>query len=102
MVSKDNKPFLADLKKVYKADTLQAAENQLLALEQKWGDKYPIVIRSWNNNWHKLNTFFQYAPDIQRFIYTTNPIEGFHRQLNKVNKKKGAFPSDTALLKVAW
>ena len=102
IVSKDTKAFLADLKAVYRADTLQIAEDQLLLLEEKWGEKYPLVLNSWNNNWHKLSTYFQYTADIRRLIYTTNPIEGFHRQLNKVTKKKGAFPTDTALLKLAW
>jgi putative transposase len=102
VASKDQKPFLKDLKLVYQATTKDFAEQQLDALDQKWGKKYPIVINSWRNNWVKLSTYFQYDPDIRRLIYTTNTIEGFHRQVRKVTKTKGAFPSDMALLKLIY
>ena len=58
------------------------------------------MIRSWQNNWEKLSTYFAYAPPIRKLIYTTNAIEGYHRQIRKVTKTKGAFPSDMALLKL--
>lgn len=102
VASKDSKAFMKDLKLVYKADTKQIAEMELLNLEEKWGKKYPIVIQSWNRNWEKLSTYFAYTQPIRKLIYTTNAVEGFHRQLRKVTKSKGAFPSDDALLKLVW
>lgn len=102
IVSKDQKEFMTDLKPVYKAVTKELAELNLDKLAEKWGKKYPIVIRSWQENWHKLSTYFKYSEDIRRIIYTTNTIEGFHRQLRKVTKTKGAFPSDDALLKLVY
>jgi transposase-like protein len=99
---KDSKEVIADVKLIYQAVNKELAEEQLNALEQKWGKKYPIVIRSWRNNWHKLSTFFKYAADIRKIIYTTNTIEGFHRQLRKVTKTKGAFTNDMALLKLVY
>jgi len=102
VTSKDQKAFLADLKLVYRASTKELAEQQLEALDQKWGKKYPLVINSWRNNWVKLSTYFKYDPDIRKMIYTTNAIEGFHRQVRKVTKTKGAFPSDMALLKLIY
>ena len=99
---KDSKAVIADVKLIYQAVNKELAEEQLNALEEKWGKKYPIVIRSWRNNWHKLSTFFKYAADIRRIIYTTNTIEGFHRQLRKVTKTKGAFTNDMALLKLVY
>jgi putative transposase len=102
VASKDQKPFLADLKEVYRATTKELAEQQLDALDQKWGKKYPLVLNSWRNNWSKLSTYFKYDPVIRKMIYTTNTIEGFHRQVRKVTKTKGAFPSDMALLKLIY
>lgn len=102
VASKDQKPFLSDLKEVYRATTKELAEQQLDALEKIWGKKYPLVINSWRNNWHKLSTYFKYDPIIRRLIYTTNTIEGFHRQVRKVTKTKGAFPTDMALLKLIY
>jgi putative transposase len=102
VASKDQKPFLTDLKEVYQATTKDLAEQQLDALDQKWGKKYAVVIASWRNNWSKLSTYFKYDPAIRKLIYTTNTIEGFHRQVRKVTKTKGAFPSDMALLKLIY
>lgn len=102
VASKDQKPFLADLKEVYRATTKDLAEQQLEALDQKWGKKYPLVLNSWRNNWSKLSTYFKYDPAIRKMIYTTNTIEGFHRQVRKVTKTKGSFPSDMALLKLIY
>jgi transposase-like protein len=102
VASKDQKPFVRDLKEVYQASTKELAEQQLDALDQKWGKKYPLVINSWRNNWNKLSTYFKYDPAIRKLIYTTNTIEGFHRQVRKVTKTKGAFPTDMALLKLIY
>jgi putative transposase len=102
VASKDQKPFLKDLREVYQATTKEQAEQQLEALDQKWGKKYPLVINSWRSNWNKLSTYFKYDPAIRKLIYTTNAIEGFHRQVRKVTKTKGAFPSDMALLKLIY
>lgn len=102
VVSKDQKAFMKDLKKVYRADTKEIAEDELLTLEEIWGKKYPIVIQSWQRNWDRLSTYFDYQPDIRRMIYTTNAVEGFHRQVRKITKTKGAFTSDMALLKLIY
>lgn len=102
VASKDQKEFLAELKTVYKAETKNLAEFNLQTLSEKWGKKYPVVIRSWQENWHKLSTFFKYSEDIRRIIYTTNTIEGYHRQVRKVTKNKGVFPTDEALLKLVY
>jgi transposase-like protein len=102
VASKDQKQFMAELKPTYKAETQQLAELNLEALAEKWGKKYPVVIKSWQDNWHKLSTYFKYTEDIKRIIYTTNTIEGFHRQVRKVTKNKGVFPTDDALLKLVY
>lgn len=102
IASKDQKEFLKDLKLVYKATNKDIAEDQLLLLEEKWGDKYPVVIESWNRNWEELSTYFEYTEPIRKIIYTTNAVEGFHRQVRKVTKTKGAFTNDMALLKLVY
>ena len=71
-------------------------------LELKWGEDYPIVIKSWRDNWDKLSAYFQYSDDIRKMIYTTNTVEGYHRQIRKVTKNKGVFTSDTALEKLVY
>jgi len=100
--SKYQKEFMADLKKVYKAPTKNAAEIALVELEEKWGKKYPIVINSWKNNWNELSNYFQYSEPIRRIIYTTNTIEGFNRQIRKITKTKGGFNSDKSLTRLVY
>jgi putative transposase len=102
VVSKDQKAFMADLKLVYKASSQDLAEHHLLELEEKWGKKYPAVLRSWNNNWENLSQYFKYPEALRRIIYTTNIVEGFHRQIRKYTKNKGAFTSENALLKLIY
>lgn len=100
--SKDSRAFMADLKTVYKASTKEIAEENLDTLEEKWNIKYPVAIKSWRNNWHRLSTYFEYPEAIRKVMYTTNTIESFHRQVRKVTKTKGAFTSDMALLKLVY
>jgi len=102
VASKNQKEFMADLKEVYRASSKEVAEEKLEELSAKWEKKYPAVITFWKNNWHKLSTYFKYSEDIRKLIYTTNTIEGFHRQVRKVTKNKGAFTSDMALLKLIY
>jgi transposase-like protein len=102
VASKDQKEFMRDLKEVYRADTKDLAEMELETLASKWKGKYPIVVQSWQNNWDKLTTYFQYTDSIRKLIYTTNAVEGYHRQIRKVTKTKGAFTSDMALQKLVY
>ena len=102
IASKDQKAFIKDLKLVYKAINKSVAEDALLKLSEKWGAKYPVVIESWEYNWEELSAYFEYTEPIRRIIYTTNAVEGFHRQVRKVTKTKGAFTSDMALLKLVY
>lgn len=93
---------MIDLKTVYQANTKDLDEYNLLKLDAKLGKKYPIVIRSWNQNWDNLTTYFKYSHEVKKLIYTTNPIEGFHGQIRKYTKTKGSFTSENALFKLVF
>jgi len=100
--SNNQKEFMVDLKRVYKAINKDLAAAELDILAEKWNDKYPIVIKSWRNNWERLSQYFKYPADIRRIIYTTNTIEAVHRQFRKLTKTKGAFPNQDSLLKLLY
>jgi len=102
VASKNQKEFMKDLKRVYQSISKEAAELELDRLEEKWGNKYPIVINSWRNKWENLSYYFKYPEDIRRIIYTTNIIESVHRQFRKLTKTKGAFPNENSLLKLLY
>src|SRR3990167_7081054 len=102
VVSKDQKAFMKDLKLVYRASSKDLAEQHLVALDEKWGKKYPAVLKSWRSNWETLSQYFKYPDELRRIIYTTNIIEGFHRQIRKYTKSKGSFTSENALMKLIY
>jgi len=102
VVSDDSKQIVRDLRAVYQASTLKKAELELQNFEDKWGKKYPIIIRSWRKNWDRLSTYFDFPAVIRKSIYTNNPIESYHRQVRKYTKSKGVFPTDTAVLKLVY
>ncbi len=96
---KDLRACVSDLKKVYKAPNEKMGLHYLDQAEQKWGAKYPAVFKSWHSNWGRLSRCFQYSATIRKLIYTTNPIESYHRMVRKVTKTKGAFTSEDAIVK---
>ncbi len=102
VASKNHKAFMVDLKRVYRAKSLGEAEAALDELESLWGEKYPIVIKSWRTKWQHLSAYFKYPHDIRRIIYTTNSIEAVHRQFRKLTKTKGGFPNNDSLLKLLF
>ncbi len=102
VASKHQKAFMADLKPVYRAVSKEAAEMELDRLEAKWGEQYPIVIRSWRNKWANLSVYFKYPEYVRKAIYTTNAIEAVHRQFRKLTKTKGGFPNENSLLKLLY
>jgi len=99
---KDIKPVMADLKLVYGAPTLEDAEYRLEEFREKWGNKYPQILKSWDANWAELSTYFKYPQEVRTLIYTTNAVEGFHRQLRKFTKTKTIYPTDDAIRKSVY
>lgn len=98
----DIKAFTADLKTIYGASSEEEALINLDKLKEKWGKKYPSAIKSWENNWDCLSTFFVFSPEVRKIIYTTNTIESLHRQFRKVTKTKSVFPTEQSLLKMLY
>jgi putative transposase len=102
VASKNQKAFMADLKCVYKAATLNAAESALDVLETRWGAKYPMVIKSWRGKWPTFSAYFKYPDYVRTVIYTTNAVEAVHRQFRKLTKTKGGFANENSLLKLLY
>jgi len=102
LATKDSKAFMQEIRSVYTAPTAENGLYELDQLDQKWGKKYPIIIKSWRQNWDNLSTFFNYPPELRKIIYTTNAVEGLHRQFRKVTKTRSLFPHDDALSKMLF
>ena len=99
---KDIKALMADLKQVYQAINEDEAMNALVRFKEKWEKTYPSCVRSWEENWDILSTFFAYPAEVRRIIYTTNIIEGLNRQFRKISKNKPSFTNDDSLRKLLY
>jgi len=99
---KERKALCSDLKKVYTASTEESGLEELESFAEKWDNRYPMISKSWRDNWENLNEFFNYPNYIRKAIYTTNAIESLNASLKKVIKKRSAFPTDDAIYKVLY
>lgn len=99
---KERKAVAADLRTIYSAVNLEAAEDALEAFAAKWDEKYPTISPSWKNNWARLIVIFDFAPEIRKAIYTTNAIESLNASLRKVTKTRRVFPTDESVLKLLY
>jgi len=99
---KDIKPLMADLKKIYTAVTEDEALENLMTFKENWGKQYPSCVKSWEENWDILSTFFAYPPEIRKIIYTTNIIEGLNRQFRQITKNKPSFTNDDSLRRMLY
>ncbi len=98
----DIKSLMVDLKKVYQAINEDEALNALVEFKVKWQKTYPSCVKSWEDNWDILSTFFAYPAEVRRIIYTTNIIEGLNRQFRKITKNKPSFTNDDSLRKILY
>jgi len=91
-----------DLRPVYTAVNEQAAKERLGEFHATWGDKYPAIIRLWDNAWTEFVPFLDYSPEIRRVIYSTNAIESLHARFRRATRARGHFPNEQAALKCLY
>ena len=99
---KDRKKFCADMKPIYNAPTVEAAELALKSFDETWGAKYPMSIASWQRHWELLTTFMKYPLELRKVIYTTNTIESLNAQLRKNTSNRKVFPNDAAAIRLLY
>jgi putative transposase len=91
-----------DLRPIYSAPTEQAARERLDELTGKWGDKYPAVIKLWQNAWAEFVPFLAYNAEIRTVIYSTNAIESLHARFRRSVRARGHFPNEQAAVKCLY
>ncbi len=97
---KERKQVASDLKAVYRSATSNEAELRLDEFEDKWNQRYPVISKSWRNNWDRITPFFACPDEIRKIIYTTNAIESLNGSVRKVIKNRGSFPNNQAAEKL--
>jgi putative transposase len=91
-----------DLRLIYTATDVDAAQAALEAFDEKWGKRFPPIIQAWRESWEYVIPFMAFPDEVRRVIYTTNPIEALNRQLRKAIKTKGHFPNEEAARKLIY
>src|SRR3954469_4487728 len=99
---RDKRAVAADLKKIYTAPDQDAAADELQRFADKWDHRYPTISRSWLEHWDRIIPFLAFPPDVRRAIYTTNTIEALNRQVRKIIKTRGHFPTEDAARKLIY
>jgi transposase-like protein len=99
---KDKKRVAADLKRIYTAVDRDHAERELEAFAETWDAKYPMISASWIENWERIVPFLAFPPDVRRAVYTTNTIEALNRQIRKIIKTRGSFPTEDSARKLLY
>jgi transposase-like protein len=90
------------LKPVYTAPTQAAAEERWLEFDQAWGERYPAIVRLWENSWAEFVPFLQFDPEIRRVVCSTNAIESVNARIRKAVRARGHFPNEQAALKCVY
>jgi putative transposase len=99
---KDRKRVAADLRKIYTAADQDAAADELAAFAERWDERFPTISRSWLEHCEHVTPFLAFPPDLRRIVYTTNTIEALNRQIRKVIKTRGHFPTKDAARKLIY
>lgn len=99
---KQRKEVAADLKPIYRANTVEEAGQRLDIFAAKWDGQYPTISQMWRRNWDGLTPFFAYPADIRKVIYTTNAVESLNMSLRKVIKTRGSFPTPESAMKLLY
>ena len=99
---KDRKQVAADLRKIYTAANVDHAADELEAFAAKWDERYPTISQGWLERWEQITPFLAYPHEVRRVIYTTNSIEALHRQIRKIIKTRGHFPTEEAARKLLY
>jgi putative transposase len=99
---KDMKKVAQDLKKIYTAVDRDHAERELEAFAETWDPKYPMISASWIDHWERIVPFLAFPPDVRRVVYTTNTIEALNRQIRKIIKTRGSFPTEDSARKLLY
>jgi len=99
---KERKQVAGDLKLIYRAATVEEAEQRLTDFEARWDAQYAVIGKMWRRNWTGISPLFAYPEEIRRSIYTTNIVESLNMTLRKVIKTRASFPSEEAALKLLY
>lgn len=99
---KDWAAIAKDLKLVYTAASESAALDAFVAFTETWGQRYPAIIKLWENAWAEFVPFLAFDKEIRSVICTTNSIESLNSRIRRAVNARGHFPTEQAALKCVY
>jgi putative transposase len=99
---RDLKKVTTALRPIYTAANADQALIELERFDSEWGQRYPATVRAWRDAWEHVTPFLSLPEELRRAVYTTNTIEGLHRQIRKAIKTRGHFPDQQAATKLIY
>jgi putative transposase len=99
---RDRRKAASALRPIYTAANAETALSELEHFESEWGDRYPATVAAWRTSWEHVIPFLSLPDELRRAVYTTNTIEGLHRQIRKAIKTRGHFPDEQAATKLIY
>lgn len=97
---RDRRMVTQALRPIYRAPSVEAAEEAMDSFELEHGERYPGIVKLWRDSWERFIPFLAYPPVIRKIVYTTNLVESVNYQMRKASKTRGHFPDDEAALKL--
>ena len=91
-----------DLKPVYTAASESAALDAFVAFTETWGQRYPAIIKLWENAWAEFVPFLAFDKEIRSVICTTNSIESLNSRIRRAVNARGHIPTEQAALKCVY
>jgi transposase-like protein len=91
-----------DLREIYTASTVEAAEARFDEFAETWRDRYPAMVRVWEQAWAEFVPFLEFPVELRQVVYTTNAIESLNARFRRAVRHRGHFPSEQAALKVLY
>jgi putative transposase len=102
VTDQDSRDVAADLKTIYQSATVLEAEQALETFAQKWGEKYPTIVKQWRAKWSDIITLFEFPAPIRKAIYTTNAIESVNSVIRKFTRNRKQYPNGESALKLVY
>lgn len=94
--------IVKEMRTIYEAPTVEAAEANFAEFAERWRDTYPAMIASWENNWNEFVPFLEFPIELRKIVYTTNAIESLNARFRRAVRHRGHFPNEQAAMKVLY
>ena len=79
------------------------AKERFVDFTATWGEKYPAIVRLWENAWTEFVPFLDYSPEIRKVIYSTDECGGVAARSDaQSDSSSGPLPTEQAALKCLY